>query len=178
MTSTTSLFLLLTLAASPEPDGGADPMAGCPLHASHMAHQAEHAAGVTQRGDTVMGFSHRTTVHHFRLTPAGGTISVSAINDSDHASLDAIRTHLANVAHAFASGDFEMPERIHGQVPPGGATMQKLRSAITYRFEAMPQGGRIVIFSQDAEAIDAVHAFLRFQIADHHTGDSTTVAIE
>ncbi len=176
MTSTTSLLLLFSLTVSPEPDGGLSSMADCPMHASHQVQQTEHSASVTHRGDHVMGFSHQETVHHFQLTPAGGVIVVSAISDADHATIAAIQAHLSRVARAFASGDFAMPEQIHGQVPPGVATMKERRSTIRYVFEVMPQGGRVLISSQDAVAVDAVHAFLRFQIDDHHTGDPTAVA--
>jgi hypothetical protein len=176
MTPTTSLFFLLALAASPDPDAGAASMADCAMHASHMAEKTEHAAGVTQRGDDAMGFSHQTTAHHFQLTPAGGVISVFATSSADVTSIEAIQAHLAKVAQAFASGDFAIPRQIHGVVPPGVPIMKKRRSAISYAFQAMPQGGNVVISSQDSRAVDAVHAFLRFQIADHHTGDSTEIA--
>jgi hypothetical protein len=37
-------------------------------------------------------------------------------------------------------------------------------------------GGRVLIETKDAEALAAVHEFLRFQIEDHQTGDPTEVA--
>jgi hypothetical protein len=36
-------------------------------------------------------------------------------------------------------------------------------------------GGRVDIVTSDSEALVAVHAFLKFQIAEHKTGDPTTV---
>ena len=50
--------------------------------------------------------------------------------------------------------------------------MQKSRQKIAYRYEALPQGGAVRIETDDAQARDAVHAFLRYQIAEHHTGDT------
>ena len=38
-----------------------------------------------------------------------------------------------------------------------------------------PGGGRVDILTSDAEAIAAVHEFMRFQIRDHGTGDTTAV---
>jgi hypothetical protein len=178
MTPTTSLFVLLAMSASPDPDGGAASMADCPMNASHMGQETQHAAGITQRGDEAMGFSHQATVHHFQLTPAGGVIFVSATSSTDVVSIEAIQAHLAKLAQAFASGNFAMPTQIHGKVPPGVSAMQKRRAAIAYVFEVTPQGGRVVISSQDAQAVNAVQAFLRFQISDHHTGDSTAVAAQ
>jgi hypothetical protein len=39
--------------------------------AAHQSHDAHHA-GVNERGDKVMGFSHEKTAHHFRLKADGG----------------------------------------------------------------------------------------------------------
>lgn len=39
-------------------------------------------------------------------------------------------------------------------------------------FEESERGGRIQITTGNAEAVAAIHQFLRFQIADHGTGDS------
>jgi hypothetical protein len=39
--------------------------------------------------------------------------------------------------------------------------------------EDTERGAQVVIRTADAEALKAVHAFLRFQISDHRTGDST-----
>lgn len=176
MTPTAPFLFLLALVASPDLDAGTPSMADCPMHASHMAQEAQHAAGVAQRGDATMGFSHEATSHHFQLTQNGGVISVSATSGADATSIDAIQAHLAKVAQAFAAGDFSIPRQIHGVVAPGVSTMRNRRSSIAYVFESTPLGGRVVISSEDAKAIDAVHAFLRFQIADHHTGDTMGVA--
>jgi hypothetical protein len=52
--------------------------------------------------------------------------------------------------------------------------MRRLKSEIKYEFEQIEQGGRVKITTSNREAIDAVHEFLRFQIADHQTGDPIT----
>jgi hypothetical protein len=49
--------------------------------------------------------------------------------------------------------------------------MSRLKSEIVYAFEGTERGGRIRITTQNAEALAAVHEFLRFQIQDHQTGD-------
>ena len=51
--------------------------------------------------------------------------------------------------------------------------MKRLRKQIHYSFENTPNGGRVVISSTDKEAKAAVHAFLRCQIEEHTTGDTT-----
>jgi hypothetical protein len=64
---------------------------------------------------------------------------------------------------------------IHSQNPPGAQTMKRLREAIQYKLENTERGARIRITTKDADAVAAVHKFLRFQIKDHQTGDSGEV---
>jgi diacylglycerol kinase family enzyme len=75
----------------------------------------------------------------------------------------------------FASGDFSAPMLIHSQNPPGSETMKRLRETIQYKLENTEHGARIRITTKNADAVAAVHEFLRFQIRDHQTGDSTEV---
>jgi hypothetical protein len=131
---------------------------------------AQHA-DVNQRGDHVMGFSHEKTTHHFLLTKDGGVIQVDANDPKDTESRDQIRMHLSHIAGMFAAGDFQAPMLIHDTVPPGVPTLQRLKSEVTYRFEKSDRGGRVRIATQNAEALLAVHDFLKFQIEDHKTGD-------
>jgi hypothetical protein len=137
--------------------------------------QDAHHQGVDQRGDHVMGFSHEKTTHHFRLYRDGGAIEVTANDASDQESRDQIRTHLGHIARMFAVGDFKAPMLIHDRVPPGVSVLKENKAEVTYRFEAIDLGGAVRITTKDAEALKAVHEFLRFQIADHRTGDSTQV---
>lgn len=159
----TSLLLAATLLAAP--DGGA------PDH----SHGHEHAVAVDRRGDEGMGFSHQRTTHHFSLTADGGVISADALDPADTETRDSIRTHFAHIAQAFSGGDFHLPMFIHDRMPPGAETMQRLRAQIAYRSEPTPRGARVLIRTRNPEALAAVHEFLRFQIADHRTGDSTEV---
>ena len=53
--------------------------------------------------------------------------------------------------------------------------MARLRDQIHYTYEETASGGEVKIGSSNAEAIAAVHEFLRFQIKDHKTGDSLQV---
>ncbi len=41
--------------------------------------------------------------------------------------------------------------------------------------EPTARGARVVIRTANPEALEAVHAFLRFQISDHRTGDSSAL---
>jgi len=123
-----------------------------------------------------MGFSHEKTAHHFTLLADGGVIAVEADSKTDSASRDQIRIHLGHIAAMFAANDFDVPMFIHDKVPPGVVVMKKRHRAIQYTFEPTAYGGRVRIVTHDPEAVKAVHAFLRFQIEDHRTGDAMTVS--
>ena len=136
----------------------------------------DHRQGVVERGDHVMGFSHDKTIHHFRLYADGGAIEAEATDSQDAASRDAIRSHFTHIAKMFEAGDFTAPMLIHVQNPPGTQEMKRLRDAIQYKLENTEHGGRIRITTKNAKALQAVHTFLRFQIADHQTDDSNEVS--
>jgi hypothetical protein len=53
--------------------------------------------------------------------------------------------------------------------------MKEKHTEISYSFEELPAGGRVCIKTENREVLDAIHEFLRFQIADHHTGDTTDI---
>ncbi len=122
-----------------------------------------------------MGFSHEKTAHHFRLYTDGGAIEVEANDAQDTASRDEIRSHLEHIEAMFAAGNFSAPMLIHAQNPPGTEGMKRLRETIQYKLDTTEKGARIRITTKDANALSAVHEFLRFQISDHQTGDSLDV---
>ena len=132
-------------------------------------------AEMNKRGDRVMGFDHTKTTHHFRLLPDGGAIEITANTAADTASCDEIRMHLGHIAKMFADGNFKAPMLIHDQTPLGVPVMQKLKNEINYRFEETERGATVRISTKDAEALQAIYEFLRFQIKEHKTGDSLEV---
>jgi hypothetical protein len=154
-------------------------VAGSPLLAqdssSHCGAAHNHHAAVNERGEKVMGFDHDKTTHHFRLTPSGGVIEVSADDAKDAVSIDAIQGHLAHIAQKFTEGGFEAPMLIHDQVPPGVPVMTRDHARIEWKYEDTETGGQVVVTTKDDEDRKAIHEFLRFQIEDHQTGDSTEV---
>ena len=154
----------------------------CPMMAAtttqdtnQPAAHAQHHAGVNERGDHAMGFSHTKTAHHFRLIRDGGVIDVSANDEKDAASRDQIRMHLAHIAELFKQGDFSKPMFTHGNVPPGVPAMTSLKAEIEYAYAETERGGRVQITTRNPEALKAIHEFLRFQIKDHETGDPLEV---
>ena len=153
-------------------------MEHCPMHKEHMNEPSQHEANVKQHGDEAMGFSHDKTTHHFRLSSGGGAIEVTADDSMDSKNIEIIRSHLAHIVTLFSNGDFSIPMLVHDQVPPGVPIMKEKRAEISYSLEELPAGGRVRIKTTNHGAQEAIHAFLRFQIEDHHTGDTTDILAE
>lgn len=141
------------------------------LAASAQDH-ADHHASVNQHGDQVMGFSHETTTHHFRLYADGGGIEVQTNSPHDNAGRNQIQQHLAHIAPLFAAGDFSATILVHSETPPGVPELQARKAEVSYVFAKTSRGGVIRITTESAPALLAIHQFLRFQISDHQTGDS------
>jgi hypothetical protein len=153
-----------------------DSRADCPMHkAQAHAHDDSASTGMNERGEKGMGFSQTATTHHFLLNAAGGVIQVDANDPKDTTSRDNIRMHLTHIAKAFSSGDFAIPMFVHDTVPPGVPAMKQMKDKILYKFEETPAGAQVVISTTDSQALVAIQQFLRFQIAEHKTGDSSAV---
>lgn len=156
--------------------------ADCPMMKSDKSDAASgadghdsHLASVNERGGQAMGFSQTATTHHFKLTREGGFIQVEVNDPKDTDNLNSIRQHLAHIARMFAEGDFRTPMLVHDRMPPGVSVMERMKADIKYAYEETERGGRVRIETASAVALAAVHEFLRFQIEDHQTGDSTEV---
>jgi hypothetical protein len=133
------------------------------------------ACAQQDHGDHVMGFSHDKTTHHFELNRDGGVIDVRSNDVKDTQSRDEIRGHFRHIAQMFAAGDFKAPMLVHSVNVPGTAAMTRLKDQLHWELQQTPRGARINITADNRPALDAVHEFLRFQIADHNTGDCTMV---
>jgi hypothetical protein len=145
------------------------------MHKEQMKADSQHQADVEKHGDEAMGFPHDKTTHHFRLYSDGGGIEVTVKDSKDCENVQAIRSHLTHIVTMFSNGDFSIPMFIHSQVVPGVSVMKDKHAEISYTFEELRTGGRVRITARSAEALEAVHDFLRFQIEDHHTGDATEI---
>jgi hypothetical protein len=143
-------------------------------HAQQYQAQQDHSKHqqMEHRGNQGMGFDQNKITHHFLLRKDGGAIQVTANSADDKTSKEEIQMHLHHIAGAFQSGDFNIPMFVHDQTPPGVATMKKLKDRIRYKYEPAENGGRVVISSANAEAVTAIHEFLKFQITEHKTGDA------
>jgi hypothetical protein len=151
------------------------PLLLVPMSSSVVARQAHHAAG-DRRAATVMGFDQIRTTHHFRLFTDGGAIDVAVNESTDTKNRDAIRSHLPRITAMFGSGNFAAPMLVHDSAKvPGVRIMTAKKDAIRYRYVETPDGGRVDVSTSDPEALAAVHAFLKYQIREHATGDPLTI---
>jgi hypothetical protein len=135
---------------------------------------AQHSAGhdaMTQRGQQAMGFDQQRSAHHFLIQRSGGSIEITARDPAELALTADIRRHLRHIRSAFSDGDFALPIFIHDKRPPGIDVLKERRRLMTFTYEDLPAGGRLRMVTADPEALAALHAFLRFQIAQHRTGD-------
>jgi hypothetical protein len=176
MTSKTTWLatVILLLSSAPARARQQSGVPACPLHEEHTRRMREQAE-MKHRGNHAMGFDQDRTAHRFALTPRGGTIEVAVHDAKDHESLRLVREHLERIAGEFGRGVFTSPIATHGTVPPGVVVMKRRAKAIEYRYAATDAGGRVEIATSREDARRAIHEFLRFQIEEHRTGDSTEV---
>jgi hypothetical protein len=128
-------------------------------------------AAMQERGRKAMGVDQYTSTHRFDARPTGGRIEL--VRDaSDSAGVAQIRSHIREIARAFASGDFSTPEYVHGHAVPGTKVMRDKRSVITYEPRDLPGGAELLIGTKDPEALAAIHEFLAFQRREHRAGGS------
>lgn len=168
-----SLLLSLLLAlypaqATPAPADGQD--------RQERQDRQDHQDPMNARGAAAMGFDQEKTAHHFLLHEDGGAIDILVKDAGDDVNRDAIRSHLPHIAMLFGQGQFDLPHFIHATDVPGTKDLARLKDRIRYEARETPLGGRLEITTTDAEALAALHAFLRFQITDHKTGDALSIS--
>jgi hypothetical protein len=173
--------LIFVCAAIATIGAAAQDMKDCPMPAQHMkeAQSKQHYEGVDKRGAAHegMGFSQSATTHHFLLTENGGIIQVTANDPVDKDSIAEVQQHFEHIRMSFAKGDFSIPHFVHDQTVPGVKVMQQQKASIRYTAEKIDNGARLRMETKSPEALAAIHEFLRFQIADHRTGDPGTVEV-
>ena len=141
-----------------------------------LAARQDHQRASDQRGALVMGFDQSRTTHHFWLFTDGGAIDVSVNDPADTQNRAAIRSHLPHIAMMSGEGNFDAPMLVHdSKNVPGTKAMTERKGGIRYQYVETARGGRVEVVTSDPDALAAVHAFLTFQIAEHKTGDPTTV---
>ncbi|HEX8027189.1 MAG TPA: hypothetical protein VF491_01950 [Vicinamibacterales bacterium] len=143
-------------------------------HEEHLR-QLKKEQALKERGLLAMGFDQDASEHHFLLFANGGAIVVVSKDPENRKLVGEIRSHLQEIAKAFAEGIFDKPVATHDELPPGAGVMRDQQKAIIYRYVEHPAGGRVVIETADLAVLKSVHDFLRYQITEHKTGDSLSV---
>lgn len=126
---------------------------------------SEHLQAVAEAGAEVMPFELERTTHAFLDRPWGGEQSVVS-DDGDAQQIALIRSHLSEEAAKFARGDFASPEAIHGRDMPGLAILRDRQTAIDVAYAETPAGASITYRSQDADVVEAIHAWFEAQRTD------------
>jgi hypothetical protein len=106
--------------------------------------------------------------HQFVSLPDGGDIVLERQIHED-LGINQIRAHLLLISRSFANGDFTTPGFVHDKPVPGTDVMAERASKISYTVEDTEHGGIVHIRTDDPEALRAIHAFIEFQNAEHHT---------
>jgi hypothetical protein len=123
---------------------------------------------VTERGRHIMPFGLEKTTHVFTKMEDGGRQQVITKDSADAEQIRLIREHLAQIAAAFAKGDFSGPTRIHGDAMPGLAAMKQAPPGqIEYRYKELPDGAEIDYVAKGAELTEAIHRYFDAQLSDH-----------
>ena len=142
-------------------------------HEEHLA-QMKKDAEMKERGAEAMGFDQDTTTHHFRLTQARRAHrgQRERRRATSPGAMRFARTSRRSPASS-RRGTSRSPFMTHAEVPPGVETMKRLGRQDPVRVRPDRAAAGIVrIETDDAAARAAVHAFLRYQITEHATGDA------
>lgn len=145
---------------------------GPPFAAGQTARQQD----VRDKGAQVMPFALERTTHSFDKTADGGVQRVRVRGDAP-GQVAMIRSHLSEIADAFARRDFTQPATIHGADMPGLAEIRASRPDeldVTYR--EIEGGAEITYSAHTPEIVAAVHRWFDAQLSDHGRDATTATA--
>jgi hypothetical protein len=130
-------------------------------------------AAMDARHGEAVGEDPMALAHQFVSVDDGGDIILER-QVHDEMGINQIRSHLLLISRSFARGDFTTPGFVHDKPVPGTDVMTARASKISYTVEDTEHGGIVHIRTNDPEALKAIHAFIEFQIAEHHTAPADT----
>ncbi|HUQ18751.1 MAG TPA: hypothetical protein VM099_03980 [Gemmatimonadaceae bacterium] len=157
-----ALVLIASACDAPKRGAAGIPEPVTPAQAD-TAFQAMNA-----RHDEAVGSDPMALEHQFVSQPDGGDIILERQIHQD-LGINQIRAHLLLISRSFANGDFTTPGFVHDKPVPGTDVMAERASKISYTVEDTEHGGVVHIRTDDPEALKAIHSFIEFQIAEHHT---------
>jgi hypothetical protein len=80
------------------------------------------------------------------------------------------RMHVGHIVKMFAAGNFKAPMLIPAMI--------RLKESIKNDYFETERGARMRLSTENAQAVDAIYAFLLLQIIDHQTGDKPSITSE
>jgi hypothetical protein len=96
---------------------------------THSQDQSSSAStSMLERGAIAMGFNQSKISHHFKSTPTGGEILITALNNSDIETIKQIKNHISIIQKEFSLGNFTKPFYIHAQDVPGTKIMSEKKT--------------------------------------------------
>lgn len=153
---TLALFALSVIVFAQAPTGEPDP---------EMNSRFSHALGVSVDKVNL----------HFYLVKNGGVIELAAKDPNDSATVGTIQKYLQNQKELWEKGKENAVTEVHAKPPESANIMRKLRNEITFYMAKTDNGGVLRMFSINEQAKNAIQDYLRFEIAEHKTGDSPTI---
>jgi len=121
---------------------------------------------VAERGAGVMPFDLERSTHIFEKLDEGGLQQVVS-DDGDAEQTQLIREHLAEEAERFQNGDFHDPAMIHGDDMAGLHELVTGADRLTITYSEIEDGAQILYTADDADLVDALHAWFEQQVNDH-----------
>lgn len=127
------------------------------------------------RFSKALGIDVDRIVQHYYLVKNGGVVELAAKDPADTAAIDAIRKFLVEQRKLYEKGKNETDADVHGKVPDGLPLIKKFRDEITFFATDTTNGAVLRMFSMNPTARSAIQDYMKFQIAEHKTGDSPTI---
>jgi hypothetical protein len=122
---------------------------------------------MVDRAAQVMPFDLNRTTHTFTETEAGGVETVVVNDPSDDRNRALIRSHLAQEAAMFHTGNYSAPAKIRGMDMPGLKELEAGAARVDVAYADVANGAQITCSSTEPALVAALHSWFDRQIADH-----------
>jgi hypothetical protein len=120
-----------------------------------------------KRGDIGMGFNQTEISHQFVITPNGGKIIVTALDNNDTQTIGQIKNHINDIQKLFSEGNFTIPFFVHAEKVLGTDVMKNKKDLIDYSIAELKNGSSLILTTNDKEVVDAISQFMKFQATEH-----------
>ncbi|MGZ5029254.1 MAG: aspartate carbamoyltransferase [Methylobacter sp.] len=127
----------------------------------------KHAANSADAHQT-LPYAVDQALEGFAKMANGGIMQIVVKSTNDSQQIKLMQQYLRQTAEEYGKGDFSSTERFHGTDMPGLAQMKAAKAGeIKYQYKALNNGGQIVFSTEDAQLLNALHAWIDAQIKEH-----------